>query len=119
MSNGIPIALLQAVAELAPVPAVPQRTQPQVTIGPVRSWSVAEVLDRNGIGFTETQATYGTVYKLDRCLTSTDHTDGAAITELPSGALAYRCHHNRCSTCSWSDAREALGLSGREQSRDP
>lgn len=54
-----------------------------------RTWSVAEVLQRNGIGWQERVRRYGTVYELDRCLTSNDHTDGAALVEMSSGALDY------------------------------
>lgn len=75
-----------------------------------RSWTVADVLARNGIGWHETSRRYGTVYVLDRCLTSADHDDGAAIIEMTSGALDYRCHHNSCRRKGWSDVRSALGL---------
>jgi len=59
------------------------------------------------------------VYELDACLTSDDHEDGAAIIELTSGALAYRCHHNSCMGRGWSDVREALGLPHRQADERP
>lgn len=75
-----------------------------------RTWTVAEILVRNGILWQEQARTYGRVYRLDRCLTSTEHADGAAIVEMASGALDYRCHHNSCRGKGWADARVALGL---------
>ena len=69
---------------------------------------VAGWLETAGIGFTEAEKAYATVYRLDRCLTSDDHTDGACILVFPSGALAYRCHHDRCVYKSWADVRDRL-----------
>ena len=80
----------------------------------VRTWTVSDLLAENGIVTREVTKSYGTIYELDRCLTSTDHADGAAIVELSNGALAYRCHHNSCADSSWADARFALGLPTHE-----
>jgi hypothetical protein len=52
----------------------------------VRSWTVANILTGAGVGWHEEQRRYGLAYCLDRCLTSSDHSDGAAILEFPSGA---------------------------------
>ena len=49
-----------------------------------------ELLRRAGIGFRERDKAglrWGTVYELDRCLSSDDHTDGAAIFQFPSGKV--------------------------------
>ena len=103
------LAQLRSAAE----DAAPRRegvTLGQVRDGGTRAWTVAEVLARNGIGWREERRRYGVAYSLDRCLTSSDHNDGAAIIELASGALDYRCHHNSCRGKGWSDARAALGL---------
>lgn len=106
---------LQRLAALAPRPA---KTPPTVRFGMsgVRSWTVAELLDRAGIGYEVEQRSYGTTYALDRCLTSPDHLDGAAITELHNGGLAYTCHHNHCADKGWDDIRQALGLDDRPAS---
>ena len=72
---------------------------------------VEERLTANGIAFKEKSTAYAyRVYELDRCLTSDDHTDGAAIIVFPSGAVAYRCLHNRCQGKGWADVREILGF---------
>lgn len=75
-----------------------------------RAWTVAEVLSRNGIGWHERGRSYGTIYDLDHCLTSVEHTDGAALVEMASGALDYKCHHNSCRGKGWPEARAALGF---------
>jgi len=67
-------------------------------------------LKERGIGFTVKDAGYALTYQLDRCLTSSDHTDGAVLQVMKSGALVYRCLHNTCSGKGWSDVREQLGF---------
>ncbi len=79
-----------------------------------RTWDLRELLTREAIGYREKPRSYATVLELDRCLISSDHTDGAAILEFPNGAVAYRCLHNRCADKRWGDVREVLGL-GRTQ----
>jgi hypothetical protein len=102
---------LQALAAMAPA-AEPRAAAASGVRhrGGERSWSVSEVLQGKGISFSEHRRTYGTAYVLDSCLTSTAHEDGAAILELASGALDYRCHHNTCTGKGWADVRPALGL---------
>jgi hypothetical protein len=78
-----------------------------------RTWTVAEVLTRAGIGWRERTRNYGTIYELDRCLTSSEHDDGAALVEMASGALDYKCHHNSCRGKGWPEARAGLGLEDR------
>ncbi len=74
-------------------------------------YDIPEILTAQGITWIEKLREYGTVYALDRCLTSNDHTDGAALIQLTSGAMVYRCHHDRCSGKHWNpDAKRALGL---------
>jgi archaellum biogenesis ATPase FlaH len=79
-----------------------------------RAWTVSDLLAEIDIVAREVAKSYGMIYELDRCLTSTEHNDGAAIIEMSSGALVYRCHHNSCADRSWADARAALGLPNRE-----
>lgn len=71
---------------------------------------IRAALQAAGVGFRERAKSYGTVFELDRCLTSADHDDGAVVIEMASGALAYRCLHNRCAGKSWADVREQLGF---------
>lgn len=86
---------------------------------PERSWSVDELLALNSLDALPRRTGYGTAYDLDRCLTSTDHVDGACIIEMDSGALVYRCQHNRCAGKDWNHLREEglIKIPGEQQAR--
>jgi len=99
---------LAAVAAIAPQP---EPKPPTNGHSPEREWDIRTVLIQKGVGFAEKSAAYATVFILDRCLTSEDHTDGARILEFDNGALSYVCNHERCASKRWVDARDALGLS--------
>ncbi len=101
---------LARVADLVPDPRL--RTIVTGTNGHhgARDWDIRDVLHQQGIGFSERPMPYGTVLTLDRCLTSTDHDDGAAVIQMASGALVYRCLHDRCAGLGWHDIRAQLGL---------
>jgi hypothetical protein len=102
----VPRDLLEALA--AQVPAAPARRAPT---GPsTRQWRLPDVLAERGISYTPRTVSYGTMYQLDHCLTSSDHLDGAAIIEMHSGALAYHCFHDHCRSKGWRDVRSVLGL---------
>jgi AAA domain len=101
--------LLAAIAAFAPKPE-PRATPSSNGHAAGRAWDIRDVLTKKGIGFAKKDLPYATAYGLDHCLTSDDHTDGAAILEFPSGALAYRCHHNRCQGKGWEDVRSLLDL---------
>lgn len=90
------------------VPAKRDRgfTLGRATNGGERHWTVDELLRLNNLEATKKERAYGTVYALDRCLTSDDHTDGAAFLEFDNGALAYVCHHNRCQDKGWYHLRD-------------
>lgn len=75
-----------------------------------RFWQIGDVLRDNGVGVRKKQRAGSTIYALDRCLTSDDHTDGACIIERPDGMLLYRCHHDRCGGKTWHDAKAALRI---------
>lgn len=77
---------------------------------------IEEALGRAGIGYSKSQSRGSDVYKLDRCLTSSAHLDGAAIILSADGQAAYKCHHNSCKGKEWGDVREMLGFaSSRER----
>ena len=54
------------------------------------TYDIPALLDAAGIGFREHDKGWARVYELDRCLSSDDHNDGAAIFQFPSGAVAYQ-----------------------------
>ncbi|MDP9469335.1 MAG: YfjI family protein [Chloroflexota bacterium] len=109
----VPRERLSAVTALAPVPARSLHPVPSEPAGG-RQAEVRQHLDDRGITFTEKSKPWATVFALDRCLTSPDHADGAAVFAFPSGALAYRCLHDRCVDKGWADVREDLGFGGTE-----
>lgn len=112
--KALPVSIeqLEAVARFAGA----NEPKPTAKAAPYTSGSrdlareMPDILTRAGIGYTERQARYSLVYKLDRCLTSNDHRDGACILAFPSGAVEYRCHHNRCQDKAWADVKEVLGI---------
>ena len=68
------------------------------------------LLTAAGIGYREHDKAWAHVYELDRCLSSDDHNDGAAIYQFPNGAVAYKCFHNRCAGVTWHDVKPRLGI---------
>jgi len=98
---------LEWVAALAPKPE-----RPAVGGGGERAngqrWDLRALLTRAEIGWRENVKAGYTVLELDRCLTSQDHVDGAALFQFDSGAVAYRCLHARCSDKRWADVRSIL-----------
>lgn len=105
-------AQLRALVALAPAP-VPEPRSPnghRVLRAGGEPHDVPALLSAAGVGYAERDKPWGRVYSLDRCLSSEDHTDGAAIMQFPSGAVAYRCHHNRCHGITWQDVKPRLGI---------
>lgn len=102
---------LGALASLAPEPTVDRPTSGSTRYPSAeRTWDIRDVLRNAGIACREKPFAGGTALRLDRCLTSDEHTDGAAIIEFPSGALAYRCHHASCAGKGWAEAKQALPI---------
>jgi hypothetical protein len=97
---------------LAPAPALRMRPENGQTAHGSNSaiYDVPALLSAAGTGYCERPKAWGHVYELDRCLSSDDHTDGAAIMQFPSGAIAYKCQHNRCAQVGWQDIKPRLGI---------
>lgn len=98
---------LERVSAFAPEPEQ-HKTRASGDGAGERRWDLRDLLTRAGIGWQERAKAGYTILQLDRCLTSQDHTDGAALFEFASGAVAYRCLHNRCGGRRWEDARAVL-----------
>jgi len=101
---------LRALVAVAPEPEVKasQSNAGKATGGSpaARTWTVEQMLTLNGLQAVAKQHTYGCVFQLDRCLTSTDHNDGACIIERTGGAIVYTCRHARCQGKDWRYLRE-------------
>lgn len=77
--------------------------------GKSAAWLEAALTEK-GIGFTVKDAGYALTYRLDRCLTSGEHQDGAVIQVMQRGAYSYSCLHTTCAGKGWYDVREQLGF---------
>jgi hypothetical protein len=104
---------LRALAATYAPPQPPAGAQRGADKGTGRAWRLDQVLRRSGVGYAVKAKPYGTVYVLDRCLTSDAHEDGATIIEAPSGRLYYRCLHATCTGKRWADAKATLDLPQR------
>jgi P4 family phage/plasmid primase-like protien len=109
--DALPVAreMLERVGALAPPDTRPASHASGNGHG-TPTWNLREILEQAGIGYREKEKPGYRILQLDKCLTSTDHADGAALFEFDSGAVGYRCLHNRCSEKRWADVREVLGL---------
>lgn len=77
---------------------------------------VEKWLDDHGvkIGSRESYTGNGFDYKWDvDCITSSEHTDGAAIMWGANKGMGYKCHHNSCKGKGWADVRNAIDPGGK------
>jgi hypothetical protein len=65
-----------------------------------------------GVGYTEAAKGDGLTFRLEKCLASDDHTDGAALLLTTSGQeagkIAYKCCHDSCSGKQWADVKQVV-----------
>ncbi len=101
--------MLRAFLALAPETAQPSPNGRTVRARGDR-YDVPALLRGASVGFRERVKPWGTIYELESCLTSNDHNDGAAIFRFASGAVAYKCFHNRCAGKGWHDVKHRLGI---------
>jgi len=76
-----------------------------------RSFDVTDLLNRAGIGFWTAQNGSLTLYHLDECPIDSSHEKGRTDTtvfEDSSGALGFKCLHNRCQGHDWRSCRQRL-----------
>lgn len=77
------------------------------------AYDLRAILSDSGIQYREKIREYGTAFKIDDCLTSSDHEDGAVFIQFHSGAVAYRCLHDRCAGKGWRDVKQLLNMPTR------
>ncbi len=98
---------LAALAALAPVDEPERRPLDAGWRGAAqRTWTVEQLLELNSLTARRKQQAYATVWQLERCPTSSEHTSGAILFEMLNGAVGYRCLHNSCSNWNWQRLRE-------------
>jgi hypothetical protein len=103
----IPQEALERVATLAPNAHQAEPKGNSNGTGEGR-WDLRALLTKAEVGWREKAKPGYTILQLERCLTSPDHADGAALFQFDSGAVAYRCLHNRCADKRWEDVRPIL-----------
>ncbi len=112
-------AQLRALVALAPASEL--RTPPLNGHAPhvsnVAVYDVPALLQATGIHYQLRDKAWGRVYELDICLSSDDHTEGAAILQFGNGAVAYKCQHNSCAHVGWSHVKPRLGIAARTAER--
>lgn len=60
-----------------------------------------------------------TIYKLDECPFNSSHRDGdSKIFHYTNGAIAFKCHHNHCSSYKWQDVRRLYEPDAYEQTSE-
>lgn len=111
MRRVIPIERLQAVADLAPKPEEPPRSNNHHTPnGEGRRLLVDDYLRHYGIGFTQTDGKGGDKFVLDECPFDSSHKrPDSYVMQYPSGMQIFHCSHNSCSDKKWKDFRAIVG----------
>ena len=73
-----------------------------------KSFDVAGYLERYGINFKIKQHSAGTMFCLGTCLFNPEHGKDAAIIQMSSGKLIYKCFHDSCQNITWEDAQKSI-----------
>ncbi len=98
-------AQLEAVAALAP-PTKTLTTPSSSTPRMGTPWDLESWLDEHGLTVHHVEARGGMdIYVLDVCPFDPGHGRDSRIIRGSSGALAFKCFHNGCSTLRWQDLR--------------
>lgn len=70
-------------------------------------FDLLDFMQKHGLSYTEDSNDRATIYKLDECPFNPTHRDGdAKIFHYHDGAIAFKCHHNSCSSYRWQDVRQ-------------
>jgi len=94
--------LVEKIANMLPKEEKPQRyNNYKPSAFDVRAW-----LDEHRIEYTSSAFTGGTKYVLRECPFDSNHKGkDAAIFQMDSGAIAFKCFHNSCADKTWRDVR--------------
>lgn len=97
-----------AIEKLAgELPDEPERTtRNRNTQQPGGEFDLEGFLNQHGMTYTEKTGDRSKIYELAECPFNHSHQNGdAKIFLYPNGAIAFKCHHNSCSSYRWQDVR--------------
>jgi hypothetical protein len=112
-----PEILIQRVVDIMPVPEKPTYTNNYNT----EKFDLQSFISKHRINVTN-QHSYsgGTKYILDHCLFDDSHKGkDAALFELSSGAIGYKCLHDSCSSYKWQDVRKKFEPDAYDKKFEP
>lgn len=102
----VPVELLKEIAAVYPEQDKARRDTKATE---TTRFDVYDLLNKNGVRYTERTGNGYTKLILDECIFDSSHkAPDAMITISDSGALGYKCLHNSCSCYKWQDARLKL-----------
>mgnify|MGYP002852296391 CR=1 FL=1 len=101
--SNVPLEKIQQVANLLP------KEEPKQTTyhgGYNERFDLQDFLNRHSINYKQVQSSDGTRYIIDHCLFDENHKGkDAVLFQYNTGAVAYKCLHNSCSSKTWRDVR--------------
>lgn len=101
------IEVLKRIAAIVPEPTAKKKSGAQE--GQLKPLFAEDWLNEHGIGIAHSSPyADGTKFVLDGCpMDDTHERDKAAVViQFSNGAIAFKCHHDRCSHYMWQDLRE-------------
>lgn len=102
----VPVELLREIASVFPEQ---DRARRDTKAAETTRFDVYDLLNKNGVRYTEKTGNGYTKLILDECIFDSSHkAPDSMITISDSGALGYKCLHNSCSCYKWQDVRIKL-----------
>jgi len=99
----VPLDRIQQVANLLPKEEPKQNTYHG---GYNERFDLQEFLTKHGINYKQVQSSDGTRYIIDHCFFDENHKGkDAVLFQYNTGAVAYKCFHQSCSSKTWKDVR--------------
>lgn len=100
----VPLERIEQVARLLPK----EESRPQVnrTYNNNESFNLEQFLNQHKISFKKVPSSDGTRYIIDHCFFDENHKGkDAVLFQYNTGAVAYKCFHQSCSSKTWKDVR--------------
>jgi archaellum biogenesis ATPase FlaH len=98
----IPLERIEQVVKLLPK----EESRPQNRSYGNESFNLDQFLNQHGISFKKVPSSDGTRYIIDHCFFDENHKGkDAVLFQYNTGAVAYKCFHQSCSSKTWKDVR--------------